>query len=226
MTLILGAAVGFAVLAATQTGYAPLLWIECLVLPSAFLFMLALAVVSLPETRRVMRGQLSSASARWQFTLSELLVLTGGISALLAVAKQFMVGDLEIAPMLLIAAGSQTGVLFAALAAHATRRRGLWLGGAAFACLAVGIVVQSYMSAHWFWLLLGKLGSASPAELWEDLLSIPLTMLLTSSLAAATMLAAPARSGPPPPDCCSAEHSAPSPGAAIQSQEITLNRSE
>ena len=172
-----------------------------LLLPSCATLVLALAVRT-SKRRRAEKQGAAPAEARWQFTTSDLLTFTTVIGVAIVFVQRFLASRLSIEPLFLLCEGSQLALLvvLGLAAGQAPRRRPgardvpRIVAAAVVAC-GLGLVMQSYLSASWFWDALrsfrgmaeGNFPGAAVGVLWEDLFSIPITVLIESLFGVATV---------------------------------------
>lgn len=180
-----------------ETKQTPLMLVESLLFTGAPTVVLAVVIKSSPAYTDDQTG----VSRRWQFTVSQLLVVTSLVGVLIVLTQQFLKGNIAINPRLVVAEGAQIGMLVMVWAALPRRWRKMRLAAGALVACAIGLIVQSFMSESWFWDALRGLRTVGAHQLWEDLFSIPAVMLFESLLAAATVIAprsaSSPRSGPP-----------------------------
>jgi hypothetical protein len=155
------------------------LLIECLLFPGAATFGLTLAIKS-----SLVR---EAPDSGWQFSVGQLLIFTTAIAVGITLVQHFSDARMFVNSRLVMAEGAQIGVILMTWAVLPRRRRAMRLTLAVLLVCAVGITVQSFMSDSFFWDALKTLNRISAFTLWEDLLSIPLAILLESLLAAATV---------------------------------------
>ena len=173
-----------------ETRQTPEMLVRCLLFPGAASLILAIAIKS--TTASVVDGP--DAKSVWQvtqFTMGQLLIFTSTVAVVIVLVQHSLKGNIVINPRLVLAEGAQISIVLLVLAALRGRwRRSRILLASLVAC-AVGLVVQSFMSDSYFWDVLHALknfAGVPPAQLWEDLLSIPATIMLEGLLAAATVV--------------------------------------
>ncbi|HVX13707.1 MAG TPA: hypothetical protein VHC22_21175 [Pirellulales bacterium] len=176
-----GLALSWSLLKVVDAKQTSRLLVECLLFPGAATFALTLAIRSSAAS--------GAADSGWQFSVGQLLVFTTAIAVVIALIQHFWEGRLFFNPQprLVLAEGAQIAVILMTWAVLPRRRRKLRLTVATLLVGAVGVTVQSFMSDSFFWDAVKALHRISPFTLWEDLLSIPLVMLLESLFAAATV---------------------------------------
>ncbi|HQU41592.1 MAG TPA: hypothetical protein PK867_02220, partial [Pirellulales bacterium] len=143
--------------------------VENLLFPGAVTIALATAIKSSPAYLADRDGQ--DAGPAWQFTIGQLLIFTSAVAVMIVLFQQLLKGSLMLNPRLVIAEGAQIGVVVAVWSALPRRWRRLRLAAGAVVACGVGLVVQSFMSADWFWDVLRKFPNVRIGELWGDLLS-------------------------------------------------------
>ncbi|HVC98579.1 MAG TPA: hypothetical protein VND64_33240 [Pirellulales bacterium] len=122
-----------------------------------------------------------------QFSVGQLLVFTGMVAVLIAMAQQFLKQAVVVSPLLVVSEGSQIAVFTMVWAT--LRRRWRWVRApvAAIVSCSVGVIVQSYLSESYFWGIILYPSTVTRWDYWEDLLSIPTFILLLSIFAAVTV---------------------------------------
>lgn len=177
---LLGLAACWTLLRLMEVKPIPLLLVECLLFPGAATLALTLTIKSSPTV--------GGDASRWQFTVGQLLIFTTTIAVVIALIQQFWEGNVRVNSRLVMAEGSQISIVVMSWAALGRRWRKGRIAAAAVMVCAVGLTVQSFMSDTWFWDALKNLNRVSAFTLWEDLISIPLAMLVESLFAAATVV--------------------------------------
>jgi hypothetical protein len=184
-----------------ETRQTPQMLVACLLFPGAASVALAIAIKLSPAY--LVDSSEAGARSVWQFTVGQLLLFTSTVAVVIVLVQHSLDGEIAINPRLVLAEGAQISVLVLVWAALCRRWRKVRLALASVVACAVGLTVQSFMSDSWFWEVLQDFRYMPAARIWEDLLSIPVAILLEAYLAAGTVMAV--RSGPP---------SAPSTGPA------------
>ncbi len=166
-----------------------------LLLPSFASLLLAMAV-QWSQLRRSERAA-HQLTSRWQFTTNDLLLFTTVVGVSIVFAQRFLASRLSIEPLFLLCEGSQLSLLIAMASgagAHQdstkASRTAITLGRfllAALAAFGLGLIMQSYLSASYFWDALRNMRREIFSGVWEDLLSIPATVLFESMFALATI---------------------------------------
>ena len=184
-------------LASRHPGSSPYWLGVYLLLPSFASLLLAMAI-QWSQLRRIRRAG-GQAGSRWQFTTSDLLVFTSAVGISIVLAQRFFASRLAGESMFLLCEGTQLSLLVAlasdvgapsdaAPASGAARTHNLpRLLFAALAAFGLGFIMQSYLSASYFWDAIRNLRNFSAGGLWEDFLSIPTTVLGVSLLTIATV---------------------------------------
>ncbi|MGH7193483.1 MAG: hypothetical protein ACREJM_08110 [Candidatus Saccharimonadales bacterium] len=165
-----------------------------LLLPSFASLLLAMAMQGSQRRRAQREG---AQAARWQFSTNDLLLFTAAVGVSIVFVQRFLASRLADEPMFLLCEGSQLSLLLALAAGVDSRKQASEAGGkgrilarllfAALAAFGLGLIMQSYLSAGSFWDALRNLRRANFGGLWEDLFSIPTTVLCESLLAIATV---------------------------------------
>jgi hypothetical protein len=169
-----------------ETRQTPEMLVRCLLFPGAASVVLAVAIKSTPAHPSDGPG----VKSIWQFTqfsVGQLLLLTSTVAVVIVLVQHSLKGNIVINPRLVLAEGAQISVVLLVWAALRGRWRKTRIVAASVVACAVGVVAQSFMSDSFFWDVLRGFPYVSARELWEDLLSIPLAMLLEGLFAAATV---------------------------------------
>lgn len=166
-------------------------WLAVYVLVACGATLLLTMAIEASQRRRAEQP----ANARWQFTTSDLLMFTTAIGVSIVCIQWFLASRTSTDALFLLAEGSQLSLLVAlgmlAGPDHRPRRQPARETARYVCALAVvcglGFVMQSYLSASWFWDGLRALRQTPIGVLWEDLFSIPTTVLIESVFAVATV---------------------------------------
>lgn len=186
---VLGGLLGWILLAVRHPKYSTY-WLAVYVLVACGATLLLTMAIEVSQRRRAERP----ANARWQFTTSDLLMFTTAIGVSIVCVQWFLASRTSTDALFLLAEGSQLSLLVAVgmLTGREERPRrpgreaARYIVTLAVVC-GLGFVMQSYLSASWFWDALRALRRTSIGVLWEDLFSIPTTVLIESVFAVATI---------------------------------------
>lgn len=187
---VLGGLLSWILLAVRHPKYSTY-WLAVYVLVPCGVTLLLTMAIEASQRRRAGRP----ANERWQFTTSDLLLFTTAIGVSIVCVQWFLASGPFTDPLFLLAEGSQLSLLVAigmltGQDRHPRRRIVHEAARYGFALAVVGglgLVMQSYLSASWFWDALRALRHARIGVLWEDLFSIPTTVLIESLFAVASV---------------------------------------
>ncbi|HJT35439.1 MAG TPA: hypothetical protein VJ783_25660 [Pirellulales bacterium] len=188
---VLGGLLSWILLAVRHPKYSTY-WLAVYVLVACGATLLLTMAVEASQRRR---AEQQATAGRWQFTTRDLLLFTTAIGVSIVCIQWFLASRTSTDALFLLAEGSQLSLLVAlgmlAGPDHRPRRQPAREAARYVVTLAVvcglGFVMQSYLSASWFWDALRALRQTPIGVLWEDLFSIPTTVLIESLFAVATV---------------------------------------